>query len=127
MHHRSRVPFLTLTPDSLTSPLLRNRVAWKEVVDHRVLVGTTTTLELVFADEAPLPAVKFSRLRIGLSRRRHSLCVTSMSVRGMTPDAYADLIARYIAAAHARAALTRERSTPVSSKRSAARPETVEA
>lgn len=127
MHHRSRVPFLTLTPDSLTSPLLRNRVAWKEVVDHRVLVGTTTTLELVFADEAPLPAVKFSRLRIGLSRRRHSLCVTSMGVRGMTPDAYADLIARYIAAAHARAALTRERSTPVSSKRSAARPETVEA
>ena len=95
-----------LTPDALRSPLLDGAVAWRDVADFRVTHGRRLTLTLALAPDALLPRAKGYLSRAGVSRRRRQVSVSSLGARGLKPDAYAALIARYLAAAHAREHLT---------------------
>ena len=106
VHRRSRVPLLTLTPDVLHSPLMDGVVAWRDVADFRVSHGKRLTLTLALAPDAPLPQARGLLSRAGVSRRRRQVVLQFLGARGLKPDAFAALIGRYLAAAHARVALS---------------------
>lgn len=102
VHRRGRTPLLVLTPDALRSPLLDGAVAWRDVADFRVAHGRRLTLTLALAPDALLPRARGLISRAGVSRHRRHVTVQSLGARGLKPDAYAALIARYLAASRAR-------------------------
>lgn len=106
MLRRSASPFLTLSPQALHSPFLREPVAWTDVLNYRVSAGRGVTLDLVLSDEGPLPVLAGRSLRARLNRRKRLLSIKAMGVRGMKPEAFAEMVGRYIDAAHARTALS---------------------
>ena len=105
VHRRGQSPLLVLTPDVLRSPMLDGAIAWRDVADFQVTHGKRLTLTLLLGPEAPLPRAAGLLSRTGVSRRRRRVTVQSLGARGLKPDAYAALIARYLAAARARAHL----------------------
>ncbi len=102
-HRAGRMPFLTLHPDTLACRHLDRPIPWLEIVDIRVVApGVHTFINL--SPGAALPK-RTRGWRVRVSVRRCCVTLLDMTPRGMTLQAYQDLLDGYRSAAYVRDAL----------------------
>ncbi|HEY8565833.1 MAG TPA: M48 family metallopeptidase [Beijerinckiaceae bacterium] len=102
---RGRKPFLVLDAQALHSPLLHEPIAWRDIAGYQVVQDQRFSLILAIEPDSPLPSKAGRSMRAGISRRKRLVTLYSLGVRGLKPEAYAELIGRYLQAARARAML----------------------
>nr|WP_247894098.1 M48 family metallopeptidase [Azospirillum endophyticum] len=102
IHHKTKAPLMTLTPDALVSARLREAIAWTDVVGMQVTASQRLALVLALREEAPLPN------RIGFSiynkvnRRKRLVVLEALGIRDMKAADFEALVSRYLTAAYAR-------------------------
>ncbi|MBP2300524.1 M48 family metalloprotease [Azospirillum picis] len=102
IRHRTKAPLMTLTPEGLVSARLREAIAWTDVAGMHVTASQRLALVLALHEEAPLPN------RIGFSiynkvdRRKRTVVLEALGIRGMKADEFQALVGRYLNAAYAR-------------------------
>jgi hypothetical protein len=105
VHRRRHEPYLVLTPEGFRSPLLQAPIAWTSVADCRISHDRRLALTVSLAPDAPLPAKTRRALKVRVSPRRREVRIESAGVRGLKPQAYAELVGRYLDGARARVML----------------------
>ncbi|CAO3441082.1 hypothetical protein [Azospirillum endophyticum] len=102
IRHKTKAPLMTLTPDALVSTRLREAIAWTDVAGMKVTASQRLALVLALREEAPLPN------RIGFSiynkvnRRKRTVVLEALGIRGMKAADFEALVSRYLNAAYAR-------------------------
>ena len=107
VHRRGQEPYLVLTPEGFRSPLLQRPVAWTSVADCRVSHDQRLALTIALGPDALLPERTRRVLRVRISPRRREVTIASLGIRGLKPQAYAELVGRYLDGACARTMLAR--------------------
>lgn len=110
LRRASRTPFLTLDAEVLTCRGLDRPIRWSAVEQADVTAYGSVHTVFVLSREFALPK-RVSGWRVRTSARRHSVTLLSTAPRGMTPQAYYDLIQTYFAAARAHDALAARHAT----------------
>ncbi len=100
---RTRAPFLVLDAQGFRSPGLVGTVAWSAVAGIAVSGGRGLTTVVTLAPGQTLPARTGRLWRLRTRPRRQAVVLSGLTPRGMTAQAYLDLLLR-----HRRAALARE-------------------
>jgi hypothetical protein len=95
-------PFLTLQPDTLACRDLDRPISWLEIAGISVAPGAHTFITLL--PGATLPR-RTRGWRVRVHARRRCVTLLEMTPRGMTLQAYQDLLDGYRIAAYARSAL----------------------
>ena len=109
-HRSGRSPFLTMRPDTLACRDLERPISWLTMDGIHVLAaGVHTFLYLV--PGTPLPK-RVRGWRVRINARRRCVAILSMRPRGMTVQAYWDLLECYRVAAYARDALAVQNEAP---------------
>ncbi|MGA1804987.1 M48 family metallopeptidase [Rhizobium sp. HT1-10] len=105
---RAARPLMVLTPETLQSPWLSEPVRWDAVIGYRVYASTRFALHLYLGENEPLPnRTRFSFYN-KVKQKRRMIELDAIGIRGMKPDAFSELVGRYLAAAHAQRALADE-------------------
>jgi Zn-dependent protease with chaperone function len=105
---RGRRPVLVLSPTGFRSPGLAEEVGWLDVADFTVFTGNALRVEFLIALGRPMPRKTSRRAQVDASARVVTL--PSFGIRGLKPNAYADLLGTYWRAATARAELAQRRA-----------------
>ncbi len=106
-----RTPFLTLDAEGFSCRGLDRVVPWSAVDHVRVVAGRTFVTGFDLSAATPLPK-RMSGWRARVHGRRRRVSLIGLRPRGLTPQAYLDLLLAYHAAARARRALEMREATP---------------
>ena len=93
---------MILTRDTLISPRLDAPIAWTDVATYGVYANQRFALVLTLHEDALLPKTKRWSIYTKVQRRKRKVTLDAMGIRGMKPDAFSELIGRYLQAAYAR-------------------------
>ncbi|WP_152047488.1 M48 family metalloprotease [Aureimonas psammosilenae] len=102
---RANRPLMVLTPETLASHWLAEPLHWHDVDWYQVHVAQRLALQLGINERASLPVRARFSFYNKVKPKRRIVELDAMGIRGMKPDAFSDLVGRYLAAAHARRAL----------------------
>ena len=106
---RAKRPLMILGPETLASHWLSTPVRWEDVVAYRVYAAQRLALHLVLGEHVRLPnRTRFSFYN-KVTPKKRTIILDSFGIRGMTSNAFSELIGRYVDAAHARRALSKAR------------------
>ena len=95
-------PFLVLRPETLAVPGLDRAIAWTDIADFDInQTNRRVTTRLLLPPEAPFPQRVPGR-RVKLDPKQRIVTLSATLPKGMTLQAYADLLVRYRHAADAR-------------------------
>lgn len=96
MLRRGDTPFLVLRPEAISVTGLDRPIAWADVAHVGITLhqGALVT-RLVLMRDRPLPAKLPGARRLKLDPKGYGVTFTRAPPRGLKPEAYADLIARY--------------------------------
>ncbi|EHM02346.1 peptidase, M48 family [Acetobacteraceae bacterium AT-5844] len=108
-HRRGRRPVLVLRATGFRSPGLAEEVPWLDVADFTVFTGRSLRAEFLIALGRPMPRKVSRRAKVDASNRL--VVLPSAGLRGLKPQAYADLLGTYWRAAMAREELARRDAT----------------
>ncbi len=101
-HRRSRAPLFVLTPDRLETSRFVDPIAWTDIAQYQVYANQRFALQLFLHEDAPLPVRRGFWFYSKVNRRRRTVTIDAYGVKGMKPDAFSELIGRYLEAAYAR-------------------------
>jgi hypothetical protein len=102
---QSHEPVMTLTKDALVTPRLSQPLSWQDIASYQVHAGSHFALICLLEPEAPLPERAARRRRTRIDAKKRLVTMQCYGIRKTKPQAFSDLIGRYIEAAAARAAL----------------------
>lgn len=115
LRRQSQVPVMALTPDALVTERLAQPLLWQDIAAYQVHAGSRFELTCLLAPEAALPERAARRRRTRIDRKKRLVVMQCFGIRKMKPQAFSDLIGRYLEASAARAVLSNQitRAEPI--------------
>ncbi|WP_102960862.1 M48 family metallopeptidase [Mangrovicella endophytica] len=105
VHRSMQTPVLVLTPTHLKSRVLTEPIAWTSISDFKVYASNRFALQLLLKEGTAIPAKSRVALYSKIQRKKRLVTLGFLGVKGMKPDAFAELVDRHLRAAYARASL----------------------
>lgn len=105
LRRQGREPVMALTPEALVTARLAQPLRWQDIAAYHVQAGSRFELICVIAPDAPLPERAARKRRTTVNAKKRLLVMQCFGIRKMKPQAFSDLVGRYLEAAAARAAL----------------------
>jgi Zn-dependent protease with chaperone function len=108
LRRQSHEPVMALTRDALVTPRLAQPLRWQDIAAYQVHAGSRFELTCLLTPEAALPERAARRRRTRIDPKKRQVVMQCFGIRKMKPQAFSDLIGRYLEASSARAALANQ-------------------